>query len=316
MLFALRKIVAISIAMQIVRAVKLSVSGRQLFGEWASCSSSAGLCINADAYSCSNPVVSGQCPGGSNILCCQAPAGIPYGTCISSHNGLCMRSLDCGVSTISGLCPGPSGIVCCPGAAGGTLPPPVGDVPVTPGIYLESNPPTMQQFRPRRASVRPVIVVHTAETGGTAGPPDGRAEGTANFIRTRSEFGSYHLVGDTDSIIQLVRFENTAYHDGTGSNDWSVGISLAMRADDWPGLDSVTRTRLVNTAAQMAGMAAEWMQTQGVGKPAPVRLSKIESDANGASGFIAHGDRDPGRRTDPGASFPWTEFLAAYDNRT
>src|SRR5690606_6636543 len=41
------------------------------------------------------------------------------------------------------------------------------------------------------------------------------------------------------------------------------------------------------------------------------RISKADSD-RGLPGFIAHGTRDPGRRSDPGADFPWGEFLAAF----
>lgn len=312
-LFALHFVALISA----LHAASVTPAGRQLFGEWASCSSSPGMCINVDSYSCSGQTVTGECPGGSNILCCRSTFGISYGTCASSFNGLCKRATDCTSMTVSGLCPGPSGILCCTSPV--TVPPPIspslGDVPVAAGIYLESYPPTQTQFRGRHSNVRPVIVVHTAETGGTAGPPDNRAENTASFISTRTSYGSYHLLGDTDSIIQLVRFENAAFHDGTGSNEWSIGISLAIQAASWPSLDTLTKNRLVTVAAQMAVLAANWFESQGVGKPAAVQLTKAESDSASASGFISHGNRDPTRRSDPGAGFPWTEFLAEYNSR-
>lgn len=292
----------------------LSHSNRQQVGEWASCSVSAGLCIDVNQYSCSGSVVTGQCPGGSNILCCPVPAGVVFGSCASGNNGLCKRTGDCPTSTITGLCPGPVGITCCPGSVSPPTTSPT-DVAVTPGIYLEQNPPAQTQFRGRRQSVRPVIVVHTAETSGSPVVPDSRAENTANFIRSRGDFGSYHMLGDLDSIIQLVRFENAAFHDGTGSNEWSIGISLAMRAGDWPGLDANTRNQYVRVMAQMAALAANWFESQGVGKPAARQLTLGESNLSTASGFIAHATRDPGRRSDPGAAFPWTDFLNEYASR-
>lgn len=295
-------------------ATKLPVSSRDSFGQWSSCSSSAGMCIDVDEHSCSGPVVTGECPGGSNILCCRATYGIFSDSCASSYNGLCKLETDCSGTSVSGLCPGPSAIRCCPSSAVPTNP--AGDVPVTPGIYLQLNPPTMTQFRGRKSSVRPVIVVHTAESGGTAGPPDSRAEGTAHSIQTRTTYGAYHLIGDTDSIIQLVSFNEAAFHDRTGSNEWSIGISLAMQAASWPSLPWEERAQLVSVAAQMAAMAAEWFDSQGVGKPAAIVLSREQSEASTASGFISHGARDPTRRTDPGADFPWAEFLVAYSSRT
>lgn len=189
------------------------------------------------------------------------------------------------------------------------------DVYVKPGIYLEGNPPEHPQFRERRDTPRSVIVLHTAETGGDAESPDKRAENTARFISDRDEYGSYHMIGDTDSIIKLVRFRDTAYHDGTGSNDWSVGISLAIMADEWSTFDEDTSQQLVKVMAIMAARVANWMDRKGYGKPAAVRLSKEESESSDASGFISHADRDPGRRTDPGADFPWSSFFDEYEKR-
>ena len=309
---------ALSTPMKFTETPKLGLtSARQEVGEWADCSVSPGLCINTNVYSCtSGTIVTGQCPGGSNILCCTAPGGIRYGQCDAAQNGLCKRTADCPTTTVTGLCPGPSGVTCC--TSGGTVPVPLpsGDVPVTPGIYLESNPPQTTQFRARRASPRPVIVVHTAESGPfPAGSSDQRAENTAGFIRGRSDPGSYHLLGDTNSIIQLIAFDNAAFHDATGSNEWSIGISLAMNANEWPTLEASVRDKLVGVAAQMAEMAAEWFVSKGLPAPAAKELTLDESNQAGASGFVAHGTRDPGRRTDPGEFFPWDNFLAVYQAR-
>ncbi len=181
------------------------------------------------------------------------------------------------------------------------------------GIYLEDNPPARSQFRVgRRDPLKSVIVVHTAESGTDVAGPDPKAEAVARFIQGRPTAGSYHLIGDRDSIIQLVRFDNEAFHDRTGSNRWSIGISLAMNAADWPNIPSSARDQLVATAGQMAAIAAVWMKDRGLALPEPRLLTKAESDRSDASGFISHARRDPTRRTDPGRQFPWSDFFQRY----
>lgn len=178
------------------------------------------------------------------------------------------------------------------------------------GIYLEQNPPNRPQFRVGRRDpgIRPVITVHTTES--RLAP----AANVAKFIANRDTPGSYHLVGDPAQIIQLVRFENEAFHDGTGSNRWSIGIALAMDANEWETLpkDSPRRRGLINVAAHMALDAAQWLTRQGLQPPAPIHLEKRASELTTATGFISHARRDPTRRSDPGEHFPWTEFLDTY----
>ncbi len=189
------------------------------------------------------------------------------------------------------------------------------DIAVRPGFYLEDHPPKRArgQFRVgRRAKVKPVIVVHTAESGTDLEGPDLKAENVARFIRTRSNAGSYHLIGDADSIIQLVDFGNEAYGDGTGSNPWAIHISLAMNAADWPTLTPARRDEFIDSAARMAMIAGDWLITQGLERPAAQWLTKAESDMTNATGFISHARRDPTRRSDPGKHFPWPEFLIRY----
>lgn len=184
---------------------------------------------------------------------------------------------------------------------------------VRPGIYLENNPPKRSQWRPgRRDPVKSVIVVHTAESGTDRSGPDPKAERVAEFIAGRSDAGSYHLIGDSDSIIQLISFDNEAFHDRTGSNRWGIAISLAMDAQDWPILPPDRRSDLLDTAAQMAAIAARWLEQRGCDAPAARLLSKAASGRADASGFISHARRDPGRRSDPGDGFPWVDFFTRY----
>lgn len=180
--------------------------------------------------------------------------------------------------------------------------------------YLELNPPARRQWRDRDEPVRAVNVLHTAQSGTDTAGADPKAENVANFIRNRTGPGSYHLLGDADSALLLIDLDKAAYGDGTGSNDWAVQISLAMNAADWPNLTTARRDQFIDSAVTMSLHRARWDLEHGRTPPAPVRLTRVESRKPDASGFVAHGDRDPTRRSDPGEFFPWPEFLERYAN--
>lgn len=180
------------------------------------------------------------------------------------------------------------------------------------GFYLIDKPPRRQQWSTSGRSLKPVVVVHTAESGNDLTGSDERAENVANFIRTRTGAGSYHYIGDRDSIIPMIPPAYQAFGDGTGSNRFAIHISLAMNANIWPSLSKTHRDQYVETAAHMAHMAGLYFKSKGLGMPRPVRLSKAASNAATASGFISHANRDPARRSDPGRGFPWQQFLTRY----
>lgn len=177
--------------------------------------------------------------------------------------------------------------------------------------YLDDYPPARTQFRQRYATPTGLIVVHTAESMLDEIGEDTGAEGVAEFIRRRADPGSYHRLVDSDSIVALVRFEMAAYGDGTGSNEFAIHLSFACRAADWPGMDPARREAYLVNGAKAARAAATWLQrVHGITVPAR-RVTRTQSD-QGAAGFISHGERDPGRRTDPGPAFPWDQFLTLY----
>src|SRR6186997_545471 len=178
--------------------------------------------------------------------------------------------------------------------------------------WLDTHKPARDQFRsPRRDKPSGVMVVHTAESTPDFVAFDGGAEAVANFIRTRDTPGSYHDLCDSDSCINLVDYANEAYQDGTGSNRHAWGGSIATRADVWPLAPAKWRKGAIDQLAAAAARYARWVRLKhGVIVPAR-RINRAQSEAR-MPGFISHGERDPGRRTDPGAKFPWTEFLAAY----
>lgn len=184
------------------------------------------------------------------------------------------------------------------------------------GAFLEDFPPVRSQFRdPRRAAETGCVVVHTAENTPDFVAFDGGAEAVANFIRTRTDPGSYHELVDSDSRILMVRDTAEAFGDGTGSNPWAWHLSFATSADVWPFAPPAWRDGAVEQAAHAAAdYAARLYDRTGIVIPA-VRITRAESEA-GVSGFISHGDRDPGRRYDPGDNFPWQAFLARFAQLT
>lgn len=178
--------------------------------------------------------------------------------------------------------------------------------------YLDDHPNrNLPQQRARRDKPSGVIVVHTAESALDQSGEDTGAEGVARYISVRTSYGSYHRLADSDSVVAVARFEMTTYGDGTGSNDHAIHISFACRAADWPKMSARRRAAFIENGARAAAEAADWLREHhGITVPAR-QITRPQSDAR-VPGFISHGARDPGRRTDPGPAFPWTDFLNRY----
>lgn len=178
--------------------------------------------------------------------------------------------------------------------------------------YLEKHPPRTRQFRkPRRARPSGVCVVHTAESTPDWVGHDSGAEAVAKFIQGRSDYGSYHDLCDSDSIVPLVPYDAEAYGDGTGSNPHAYHVSGATQAAKWNKAPKAWRDATVKNMAKAAAKYARWVKSKyGVTIPAR-RITRAQSEA-GTPGFISHGERDPGRRTDPGNDFDWDLFLDTF----
>jgi hypothetical protein len=181
--------------------------------------------------------------------------------------------------------------------------------------YLTTHPPVRDQWYTRRN--RPLTgctVLHTAEGVLDTIGPDTGAENTAEFIRRRTSPGSYHDLCDSDSALQLVEYVHGAYHDGTGSNNWALSISWALRTTDWRTMTPARRAAFLARGAQAFVRQQAYRRSIGAPLTELRRISKAQSDA-GLSGFIGHGERDPGRRSDPGTIppnlFPWDEWFRA-----
>ena len=160
--------------------------------------------------------------------------------------------------------------------------------------------PTMNQT-PR------VIVVHSTESLADLNGPDSGAENVANWFATNNVTASYHTVTDSDSTVPCLpagldgTTPHTAFH-AAGANSFSLGLSMAVQAHTWPALPADWVARVLDRAAAEAAL---WCSRWDI----PPVLITMEQAANGWKGIIGHGMWDPGSRSDPGAGFPWTDFL-------
>lgn len=185
--------------------------------------------------------------------------------------------------------------------------------------YLLANPPRRSQFRSlRRAKPTGTIVLHSAENAPDLVLPDEGAERIARFIQGRDDPGSYHVICDQDSQLPLVPFSYEAFHDGTGSNPWSIGLSFALRASDWPHLTDQQRLWYMASLATAARDASNWLHAH-YSITVPVR--RLTKSSQRQPGFCTHQDREewegiPGRRTDPWRNDPvmWRLFLDLYED--
>ncbi len=181
-----------------------------------------------------------------------------------------------------------------------------------PGYWLADHPPARHQTGHRRNGHKPTLILtHTAESGTDLTGPDLSAEGTARFISRRTTPGSYHRVGDRDSIVPMAA-TSWATFGSRFVNDWAVHISLAMDAADWPNLPPETADDYIVTWLDMAVAEASAMDALTGDFPLPVLLTGAEARKPGAFGFCTHGRVDPDRRHDPGDGFPWERALTLY----
>lgn len=175
--------------------------------------------------------------------------------------------------------------------------------------WLDDNPPRIRQFRyPRRRPLSGVIDIHTAESFPDETGPDTGAENVARFIRDRTNYGSYHDICDSDSIIHLVRDNCESFSVGTlNLNHHGYAISAATQAHKWNDLPGWW---VDATIRNMANAAARFVKRNNLSVPA--RWLSADQARREIPGFIRHSVADPDRRGDPGTSFPGNTFFAYY----
>lgn len=180
--------------------------------------------------------------------------------------------------------------------------------------YLEDNPnPNTAQYGWPRTWVSGVIGVHTAESGVVVSGADPGAENTAAFIARRSDYGSYHMLADWDTIVPLTRPTFAAWADTT-NNVHALSVSGAMDAARWRDLAPERAAGIVRNMGVAAAMLVRDAIAHGVlAQVVPaVRITAAEAIAGTRAGFYGHGETNPGTRYDPGQNFDWDLFLATY----
>jgi hypothetical protein len=175
---------------------------------------------------------------------------------------------------------------------------------------LDYNPGTQQWGFPRRLfageHISGTCIMHTAECLADNIGEDTSAEGTASMIANRADWGSYHCLCDSDSIIKMAPWEYEVWGD-TETNPWAVHISAALRTTDWLVMPADRRERVYRNLAACAAEFVVYMKaTYGITVPLR-RITGAEAHAR-VPGFCAHGDSGIAR-TDPGAAFDWALFF-------
>jgi hypothetical protein len=141
------------------------------------------------------------------------------------------------------------------------------------------------------------IGIHTTENN----PSPATALNVARWQATTAPApSSYHVLVDSDHIVRTLHDVAVAFHI-VGLNTRSLGLSFGTRHDWWGRYPQWDAAALDNAAQVAAG----WCRTYGI----PVRWITLAEANRGVRGFIRHSVADPGRRRDPGDTFPAAEFF-------
>lgn len=172
--------------------------------------------------------------------------------------------------------------------------------------YLLDHPnPNGNHFYDSRRGNIDLVVVHTAENLPDYDGEDSGAERVARYFATTSRSVSAHATSDSDSIVELLPDDFTAWH-VRGYNSRSLGLEIATQAHRWgSGPEEWEQAAL----QQAAKVVAKWCERWNV----PIdRISKSDADG-GKRGIVSHSALDPTRRSDPGIGFPWKEFMSLVE---
>lgn len=146
-----------------------------------------------------------------------------------------------------------------------------------------------------------VIVVHSAEVAPDYVDEDRGAEATASYFTHSDRPASYHLIVDSDSIVRFLPLSHTAFHDATGTNHHSIGVSMGTQAHTW-GTRPDHDDRMVRNAARAIAEALRYAAGQHDDPADWARWITPAQARRQEPGLVEHGEMDPTRRSDP-----WTK---------
>lgn len=164
-----------------------------------------------------------------------------------------------------------------------------------------------------RSRNRPVVAVVLHCTAGLEDldmvGPDASAEKTARYAATTSRAVSWHSGSDSDSVLELLPPDYTAFH-CRGYNSSTYGHEISKRNMTWSDEPPAWVDATLRRAAGHLGALAGELDV-------PIRhITRAELDRAAdrgdprLGGFVGHRELDPSRRSDPGQDFPWDRFLA------
>lgn len=161
---------------------------------------------------------------------------------------------------------------------------------------------------PERSKPVRLIVIHTAENAPDYVGEDGGAEAVARYQASVERPSSYHELVDSDSFVPMLPDVAVAFG-ARGANADGIHLSVATQARLWHTKPKSWRDATVARLATRAKVRAERHHI-------PVRqLTRAQIADGHTKGFASHADTEavfgtPGRRSDPGANFPWTDFFS------
>lgn len=164
---------------------------------------------------------------------------------------------------------------------------------------------------------RPVQYVVIHATDGSEAPTS--AEDGAAYDKRRTDGTSTHLFVDSNTAVREVQDTDRAHHARYHGNEIGIGIELCGRAgqSDAQWHDAASKATLAIAAREVAEICtAHGIPVRRL-SVAEVRAAYYAPAGQRPKGICGHIDvtkaypEDNGDHTDPGAHFPWTEFLAA-----
>jgi hypothetical protein len=181
------------------------------------------------------------------------------------------------------------------------------------GYYLLDNRTTIPQCGKKRrngAKASGTIILHDAEGGTDLSGADMGAENVANYIRTRSSYGSYHDLVDRDTHIPMAPIDYETWH-SVPDNPWSFGICVAWTKADLRRMSYAQRASYYVPLARVVLKRVADFARRGITVPTHRMLTAAETQAR-KPGISTHSRTDPSRRSDPfgTGSVYEQEFLA------